>query len=65
VHHVTVDEEGAVETPRFDALLPAEMATRAEAIGVAKAGMDAVSTVALAILVGATYWFVYLRARRL
>jgi formate transporter FocA len=53
VHHVTVDEEGAVETPRFDALLPAEMATRAEAIGVAKAGMNAVSTVALAILAGA------------
>jgi formate transporter FocA len=42
-----------VETSRFDALLPAEMAIKAEAIGVAKAGLNAVSTVALAILAGA------------
>ena len=50
---LTLDEDGAVETSRFDALLPAEMAMKAEAIGVAKAGMSAVSTMALAILAGA------------
>jgi len=52
-NHPTLDEDGAVETSRFDALLPAEMAVKAEAIGVAKAGMSAVSTMALAILAGA------------
>ena len=52
-NQVTVDEDGAVETSRFDALLPAQMAMKAEAIGVAKAGMSAVSTMALAILAGA------------
>ncbi len=46
--------KGAVETSlRFDALLPAEMAEKAEAIGVAKAGLNPISTLALAILAGA------------
>lgn len=39
--------------PTFDALLPAEMAARAEQIGVAKAGLSAVSTLTLAVLAGA------------
>jgi len=51
--HSMVAEESPVETQRFDALLPAEMARKAESIGVAKAGLNAVSTVALAILAGA------------
>ncbi|HEX6133485.1 MAG TPA: formate transporter FocA [Longimicrobiales bacterium] len=38
---------------RFDALLPPEMALRAESIGVAKAELGAVSTLALAVLAGA------------
>jgi formate transporter FocA len=38
---------------RFDALIPAEMAARAEQVGVRKAGLDAVSTFALAVLAGA------------
>jgi formate transporter FocA len=37
----------------LDALLPAEMAVKAEEIGVAKAGMNAVSMLALAVLAGA------------
>jgi formate/nitrite transporter FocA (FNT family) len=37
----------------LDALLPAEMAAKAEEIGAAKAGMSAVSTLALAVLAGA------------
>ncbi|MFI5226849.1 MAG: formate transporter FocA [Candidatus Limnocylindrales bacterium] len=37
----------------FDALMPAEMAARAERIGVRKAHLDAVSTFALAVLAGA------------
>ena len=40
-------------TPVFDALIPAEMAARAEAIGAKKARMDLVSTLTLAILAGA------------
>lgn len=41
------------EGPRFDALLPVEMAARAEDVGVRKAGLDAVSLFALAVLAGA------------
>jgi formate transporter len=40
-------------TSRFDALLPPEMAARAETIGVAKGRLDAVSTLTLAVLAGA------------
>lgn len=40
-------------TPRLDALLPPEMAARAEDIGVKKASMDAVSLLALGVLGGA------------
>ena len=39
--------------PRFDSLIPAEMAARAERVGVRKAELDAVSTFALAVLAGA------------
>jgi formate transporter len=39
--------------PRFDSLIPAEMAERAERVGVRKAELDAVSTFALAVLAGA------------
>jgi formate/nitrite transporter len=39
--------------PGFDALLPPEMAKRAEEIGVKKASMDAVTLLALAVLAGA------------
>jgi formate transporter FocA len=38
---------------RFDALLPAEMAARAEQIGVKKARLDLVTTFSLAVLAGA------------
>ena len=38
---------------QFDALLPADMARRAEDIGVAKAHLDAVTTFVLAVLAGA------------
>ncbi len=38
---------------RFDALLPAEMARRAEEVGIQKASMDGASTFALAVLAGA------------
>ena len=41
------------DRPRFDALLPAEMAARAEDVGAAKARLDAVSLFALAVLAGA------------
>lgn len=41
------------DTARFDALLPAEMATKAEAVGVRKAGMSATRTLVLAVLGGA------------
>jgi formate/nitrite transporter len=43
----------ARETASLDALLPPEMARRAEAIGVAKASMDGVQLLALASLAGA------------
>jgi formate transporter len=39
--------------PAFDALLPPEMAHRAEAAGVAKAGLSTTSTLVLALLAGA------------
>jgi formate transporter len=38
--------------PRLDALLPPEMAAKAEQLGVKKAGMDAAGTFALAVLAG-------------
>jgi formate transporter len=44
---------GTDETPRLDALLPPEMARRAEEIGVKKVSMDALGTLALAVLAGA------------
>jgi formate transporter len=43
----------AVPLPSLDALLPPAMARRAEDVGVAKAGMDAWTTLALAVLAGA------------
>jgi formate transporter FocA len=46
-------EAGVATMSRFDALLPAEMALRAESIGVAKAGLNSVTTLALAVLAGA------------
>jgi len=56
---------------QLDALLPAEMASKAENIGVRKAGLDATRTFVLAVLAGAFialgavfYWFVYLRQDR-
>jgi formate transporter len=39
--------------PRFDSLLPAEMAERAEEVGRRKAELDAVTTFSLAVLAGA------------
>ncbi len=39
--------------PAFDALLPPQMAARAEAVGVAKAGLPLLTTAALAVLAGA------------
>jgi formate transporter len=38
---------------RLDALLPAEMARRAEEVGVRKAAMDATATFTLGVLAGA------------
>ena len=38
---------------QIDALLPSEMARRAEEVGVRKCGMDAVTTFVLAVLAGA------------
>ncbi len=38
---------------RMDALLPAEMAAKAEELGVKKANMDAITMFALAVLAGA------------
>jgi len=46
-------ESGTEDAPRLDALLPPEMARRAEEIGVKKASMDALGTLALAVLAGA------------
>jgi formate transporter FocA len=45
-----MDSDGA---SRIDALLPSEMATKAQGIGVKKAGMDAVSMFVLSLLAGA------------
>jgi formate/nitrite transporter len=39
--------------PQFDALLPAEMAVRAEIVGVRKSGLDSLRLFALAVLAGA------------
>jgi formate transporter len=39
--------------PPFDALLPAEMAVRAESVGVRKSGLDSLRLFALAVLAGA------------
>jgi formate/nitrite transporter FocA (FNT family) len=41
------------EPPRVDAVMPPEMAERAEQVGVRKAAMDATSTFVLAVLAGA------------
>lgn len=41
------------DLPRLDALLPPEMAAKAEQVGVKKAGMDAAGTFVLAVLAGA------------
>jgi formate/nitrite transporter len=41
------------DRPQFDALVPPEMAARAEDVGVRKAGLDAPSLFALAVLAGA------------
>lgn len=46
-------EEKAGQSGNFDALLPQEMAVKAENVGVAKANLDAWSTLALAVLAGA------------
>jgi formate/nitrite transporter len=43
----------AAERPTFDALLPPQMAERAEDVGVRKANLDAMSLFALAVLAGA------------
>lgn len=43
----------SVPGERFDALLPVEMARRAEDVGVQKAAMDGATTLALAVLAGA------------
>jgi formate/nitrite transporter len=46
-------DSGTEDAPRLDALLPPEMARRAEEIGVKKVSMDALGTLALAVLAGA------------
>jgi formate/nitrite transporter len=43
----------AADRPHFDALLPPEMAARAEVVGVRKARLDALGLFALAVLAGA------------
>jgi formate transporter len=43
----------STDPPRFDALLPPDMAVRAEDVGVRKARLDALSLLALAVLAGA------------
>ncbi len=61
--------------PRIDALLPAEIAEKAEQIGVQKTRLDAITLLVLAVLggafialggllVGGVYWFIYLRQRQ-
>jgi len=46
-------ERGTETAPHLDALLPQEMARRAEEIGARKVAMDALGTLALAVLAGA------------
>jgi formate transporter len=46
-------DEPSTGGPRFDALLPPEMARRAEEVGVRKAAMDATTAFVLALLAGA------------
>jgi formate transporter len=50
---VRTTSETPAALPTFDALLPPQMAAKAEQIGVAKAGLSAVSTLTLAVLAGA------------
>ena len=45
--------------PKFDALLPPQMALRAEEIGVSKARLDAPTTLVLAVLAGAFVGLVF------
>ena len=45
-------DSGTESAPRLDALLPPEMARRAEETGVNRAPMDALGTLALAVLAG-------------
>jgi formate/nitrite transporter len=45
--------DAPIGAPRIDALLPPEMARRAEDVGVRKAGLDAVTAFTLAVLAGA------------
>src|SRR6185369_15336190 len=51
--HAMMTERGTENGPRLDALLPREMARRAEEIGARKVAMDALGTLALAVLAGA------------
>ncbi len=46
-------ENGTPATTTFDELLPAEMASKAQVLGIKKANMDFISTFALAVLAGA------------
>jgi formate transporter len=46
-------EAAAGNEPRFDSLIPPEMASRAEFVGVRKAHVDAITTLALGVLAGA------------
>jgi formate transporter len=46
-------ENGTPATTTFDELLPAEMAAKAQSLGIKKANMDFLSTFALAIMAGA------------
>ena len=46
-------ENGTPATTTFDELLPAEMAAKAQSLGIKKANMDFISTFALAVLAGA------------
>lgn len=51
---MTVQENEAGST-RIDALLPAEIARKAEQVGAQKVRIDAVTLIALAVLAGAFY----------
>ena len=50
---VEPEENNDEPTSAFDELLPAEMATKAQSIGIKKANLDFLSTFALAVLAGA------------